>query len=34
LPWSIEQAEIGIRIGIFEDRQKAEAIHDKILSKL
>jgi hypothetical protein len=26
--------EIGIRIGTFGDRQKSEAIHDKILSKL
>jgi hypothetical protein len=26
--------EIGIRIGIFGDRQKSEAIHDKILSNL
>jgi hypothetical protein len=26
--------EIGIRIGTFGDREKSEAIHDKILSKL
>ena len=26
--------EIGIRIGTFGDRQKSEAIHDKILSKI
>ncbi len=26
--------EIGVRIGTFGDRQKSEAIHDKILSKL
>lgn len=29
-----KSTEIGIRIGTFGDRQKSEAMHDKILSKL
>jgi hypothetical protein len=29
-----KSTEIGVRIGTFGDRQKSEAIHDKILSKL
>jgi hypothetical protein len=31
---SENSTEIGIRIGTFGDREKSEAIHDKILSKL
>lgn len=31
---SESSTEIGIRIGTFGDRQRSEAIHDKILSKL
>jgi len=29
-----KSTEVGVRIGIFGDRTKSEAIHDKILSKL
>ena len=29
-----ESTEVGVRIGVFGDRNKSEAIHDKILSQL